>query len=405
MKILTLNSGSSSIKYQLFQMEEETVLTGGLVERIGLDESRVVHRLYGKDTPRKLVREIPIPNHEKGLEVIADLLVDPAHGAIDHTSEVEAVGHRVVHGGEHFSDTTLIDEEVLKTIRRLIPLAPLHNPHNLRGIEVAMKIFPEARQVAVFDTAFHQTLPPEAYRYAIPNHYYEKHGVRVYGFHGTSHHYVSKMAAKYLGKAPGETNLLTIHLGNGASITAVRAGESVDTSMGFSPLPGLMMGTRSGDIDPAVIFFMQKALGMDIDTIDALLNRESGFLGMTGSSDLRDILEKYKKGDRNAALALSLYTYRIKKYIGAYFAVLGRVDALVFTAGVGENSPYVRWHACEGLDALGISLDRQKNENPGDGITEIQSHRSRVKVLVIPTDEELEIARQVRSLIGSKRLL
>ena len=405
MKILTLNSGSSSIKYQLFDMDRETVLTGGLIERIGLEGGRIVHTRYDGGKRREITQETPVPNHEKGLRIIVEFLTDPEHGTIAHTSEVDVVGHRVVHGGEHFSATTLIDDDVLETIRRLIPLAPLHNPPNLRGIEVAMKLFPHARQVAVFDTAFHQTMPPEAYRYAIPNVYYEKHHIRVYGFHGTSHRYVAGIAARHLGKAPAETNLITAHLGNGASITAVKGGESVDTSMGFSPLPGLMMGTRSGDIDPAVIFYLRESLGLHVNDIDALLNRESGLLGMAGSSDLRDVLKKYEKGDRNAALALSLYTYRIKKYIGAYCAVLGHVDALVFTAGIGENSPYVRWHACEGLDTLGISLDRRKNEAPVKGVTEIQSRRSRIKVLVVPTDEELEIARQARALIDSTKSL
>ena len=405
MKILVINSGSSSIKYQLFDMTRKEVMTSGLIERIGLENGRVVHRRYNGGEEREVAKETSVPNHEEGLRIIADLLVDPEHGAITHTSEVDAVGHRVVHGGEHFSATTLINEEVLETIRRLIPLAPLHNPPNLEGIEVAMKIFPQARQVAVFDTAFHQTMPPEAYRYAIPNSFYTEHGVRVYGFHGTSHRYVARMAAEYLGKPLGETNLITAHLGNGASITAIRNGKSVDTSMGFSPLPGLVMGTRSGDIDPAVIFYMANGLGMSMDEIDTVLNKKSGLLGLAGSSDLRDILKKNEGGDSEAALALSLYTYRIKKYIGAYLAVLGRVDALVFTAGVGENSPYIRWHACEGLTRLGISLDREKNEAKIRGITEIHGNDSSVSVLVIPTNEELEIALQTEALIKTAKTL
>ena len=405
MKILVINSGSSSIKYQLFDMASKEVMTSGLIERIGLENSRVVHHLYNGGKKREVAKEISVPNHEKGLRIIADLLVDPEHGAITHTSEVDAVGHRVVHGGEHFSATTLIDAEVLKAIRRLIPLAPLHNPPNLEGIEVAMKIFPQARQVAVFDTAFHQTMPPEAYRYAVPNNFYTEHGVRVYGFHGTSHRYVARMAAEYLGKPLEEMNLITAHLGNGASITAIRNGKSVDTSMGFSPLPGLVMGTRSGDIDPAVIFYMAKGVGMSMDEIDTVLNKKSGLLGLAGSSDLRDILKKNEEGNPDAALALALYTYRIKKYIGAYLAVLGQVDALVFTAGVGENSPYIRWHACEGLSHLGISLDREKNEAKIKGITEIHNIESPISVLVIPTNEELEIALQTKALIETAKPL
>ncbi|RTZ93726.1 MAG: acetate kinase [Deltaproteobacteria bacterium] len=405
MKILVINSGSSSIKYQLFDMDRKAVLTGGLIERIGLEAGRVIHRRHTDGEVSEVVKECPIPNHEEGLRFIANLLIHPDHGVLSDTSEIDVVGHRVVHGGEHFSATTLIDGEVLNTIRRLIPLAPLHNPPNLMGIEVSMKIFPHAKQVAVFDTAFHQTMPPEAYRYAIPNALYRDHGVRVYGFHGTSHRYVSRMAARHLGTPLGDTNLITAHLGNGASITAVKNGCSVDTSMGFSPLPGLVMGTRCGDIDPAVIFYLEKAHGMTVDDIDTLLNKESGLLGVGGSSDLRDILAKHAKRDPDATLALSLYVYRIKKYIGAYMAILGRVDALVFTAGVGENSPYIRWHACKDLEHLGIVIDKDKNNTKREGIFEIHAGQSRVKVLVIPTNEELEIATQAQALIDSANSL
>jgi acetate kinase len=399
MIILVINSGSSSIKYQLFDMDKKSVLTGGLIERIGLETGCITHRVFSGREKREVVKELSVSDHEEGFRLVAALLTDPELGVISDTSEVDAVGHRVVHGGEDFSATTLIRKEVLETIKRLIPLAPLHNPSNLKGIEVAMKIFPEAGQVAVFDTAFHQTMPPEAYRYAIPTTFYAEHGVRVYGFHGTSHRYVSRMAAQYLGKNADEANLITAHLGNGASIAAIRKGKSIDTSMGFSPLPGLVMGTRSGDIDPAVIFHLAKTLGLTMNEIDSVLNKKSGLLGVGGSSDLRDILRQNDKGDEKASLAISLYVYRIKKYIGAYLAILGETDALVFTAGVGENSPYVRWHACKDLGHLGIVLDEEKNRRPGRGITEIQARQSLIKVLIVPTNEELEIARQTQEII------
>ncbi len=386
-------------------MPSKTVLTGGLIERIGLENSRIVHRRFDGCGTRETIEEIPVPNHEEGLNIIAEYLGDKEHGVITHTSEVDAVGHRVVHGGEHFHDTILIDEEVIETIRRLIPLAPLHNPPNLEGIEVAREIFPEAVQVAVFDTAFHQTMPPEAYRYAIPNSFYTEHGVRVYGFHGTSHRYVARMAAEYLGKPLEETNLITAHLGNGASISAIQNGRSIDTSMGFSPLPGLVMGTRCGDIDPAVIFYLAESLDMPMKEIDALLNKKSGLLGLTGSSDLRDVLEKAEEGNPQAILALDMFVYRIKKYIGAYLAILERVDALVFTAGIGENSPVVRWRVCQGLENLGISIARERNEKKREGISEIHAAESRVKILVVPTDEELEIALQVQALLESHKPL
>jgi acetate kinase len=300
----------------------------------------------------------------------------------------------VVHGGERFSQPTIIDEVVKAKIKELSTLAPLHNPANLEGIQVAAEIFAHAPQVAVFDTAFHQTMPPAAYRYAIPNELYEVHAIRAYGFHGTSHLFVTKAAANYLGQPAEKTNLITAHLGNGCSITAVRGGQSVDTSMGFSPLAGLVMGTRSGDIDPAVIYYLGVQLKMSFEDIDKLLNKESGLLGMTGKIDLRDIQARQAAGDPTAQLALDLYTYRIKKYIGAYMAVLGRINALVFTAGVGENSAYVREQACQGLDNLGIILDRQKNEAGISTIREIQADHSPIKILVVPTNEEMEIAHQ-----------
>lgn len=399
MKILVINSGSSSIKYQCFDMTDQSVLATGLVERIGEPTGRLSHRPAGGAA---VERDGVIASHRAGLAQVAALLLDAVHGVIESPDEITAVGHRVVHGGERFSAPTVIDEEVRQTIRDLSPLAPLHNPPNLVGIEVATELFPNAVQVAVFDTAFHQTMPPEAYRYAIPAALYDEHKIRAYGFHGTSHQYVAEVAAQHLGKPLADTNVITVHLGNGCSITAVRGGLSVDTSMGFSPLPGLIMGTRSGDIDPAVVFFLHDKLGKSVGDIDNLLNKRSGLLGLTGANDLRDIQRRHEDGDEAATLALTMYTYRIKKYIGAYFAVLGRVDAVVFTAGVGQNSALVRALVCDGLAGLGIRLDAARNEaRNGDDVREIQADDSAARVLVIATNEELEIARQTVSVIRS----
>ena len=398
MKILVINSGSSSIKYQLFEMPGSTAVAGGLVERIGEPAGRV---LYWSQAGARVEREMPIADHRQGLTQVVELLLDGQDGVIGSAGEITAVGHRVVHGGEKFSQPTVIDAEVMDTIRELIPLAPLHNPANLSGIEVAREIFPEAAQVAVFDTAFHQTMPPRAYRYAIPNALYEEQHIRVYGFHGTSHLYVSKMAMAHLGKPAADTNLISIHLGNGASMTAVAGGKSIDTTMGFSPLPGLIMGTRSGDIDPAVIFYLSERLEMSVPEIDRLLNKQSGLLGLTGANDVRDIQARREAGDAAATLALEMYAYRVKKYIGAYTAVLGRVDAVIFTAGVGQNSPAVRRLVCANMESLGIVLDEAKNAAGATGpVTEIQGENGRVKILIIPTNEEREIASQTYALVG-----
>ncbi len=388
MKILVINSGSSSIKYRLFDIEEKSVLAVGIVERIGLETGRIKHTIGQQE----IVRELHIADHGQGLREMNALLTDAEIGVIADPAEITAVGHRVVHGGEKFSQPTRIDAEVIAVIRDLIPLAPLHNPANLQGIEVAMQVFSQAAHVAVFDTAFHQTMPPASYRYAIPNSYYTEHGIRVYGFHGTSHAYVAEKAAEYLAKPLAETNVITAHLGNGASITAVKNGQSLDTSMGFSPLAGLMMGTRSGDLDPAVVFYMADKFGMSPEEINQTLNKKSGLLGICGSSDVRDILDRQNAGDEQARLALEMYTWRIKKYIGAYTAALGRVDALVFTAGIGENSPEIRRESCAGLENLGITLDDAKNNAPSGEVSEISVPNSRVKILVIPTNEELRIA-------------
>jgi acetate kinase len=408
MKILVINSGSSSIKYQLFDGGKMIPMASGLVEKIGEPSSRIKHSAIAipQSTTRTL-EDLQIPDHRTGLSYMVDLLMDVEIGVITSPDDITAVGHRVVHGGERFSQPTIITGEVLETIETLIPLAPLHNPANLTGIQVAQELFPAATQVAVFDTAFHQTIPAAAYRYAVPNALYEEHGVRVYGFHGTSHLYVTKQAIAHLGKPAAETNLITAHLGNGCSITAVKGGHSIDTSMGFSPLAGLIMGTRSGDIDPALPYFLGTSLDMSFAEIDHLLNKESGMLGLTGQNDLRDIEARQENGDPDAQLALDMYAYRIKKYIGAYSAILGHLDALVFTAGVGEKSSVVRALVCQGLENLGIRLDLQKNERGAAGyVTEIQAAgadgegSSIVKILIIPTNEELEIANQTKEVIS-----
>ncbi len=401
MNILVINSGSSSIKYKLFEGDALQLVAAGLVERIGLEGSRVLHTLFDEGGKRQIVRTAPIPDHQTGLSLVASLLTEPGLAVIDHPDEIDAVGHRVVHGGEYFSETVVIDEEVIRAIRELSPYAPLHNPANLEGILVARQIFTSAVQVAVFDTAFHQTLSPQAYRYALPNDLYVSHGIRVYGFHGTSHLYVSKQAAAWLQKPLSEVNLITAHLGNGASMAAIKQGLSVDTTMGFTPLPGLMMGTRSGDIDPAIIFYLARNLQLSLEAIDRLLNKESGLLGIAGNSDVRDVIQHMEEGDAQARLALDMYTYRIRKYIGAYMAVLGHVDALVFTAGVGENSPYIRAQSCAGLEPLGIILDEAKNQARAQDVLPIHADKSKVSILVIPTNEELEIAQQTMSILTS----
>ncbi|RLD21027.1 MAG: acetate kinase, partial [Bacteroidetes bacterium] len=323
MKTLVINTGSSSIKYQLFHMPEGEVLCAGLIEKIGEETGHIKHKKEVNGKIEELNAELPILNHEAGMEKLAELLTDSNYGVLENTDEVELVGHRVVHGGEAFSKTRIITEEVKKTIDELSNLAPLHNPPNLIGINMAEKVFTKAQQIAVFDTAFHQTLPEQAYRYAIPNSFYTENGIRVYGFHGTSHRYITKQAAKLLSKPLESTSIISIHLGNGASMAAVKNGQSIDTSLGMTPLPGLVMGTRSGDIDPAIIFYLNEELGMPIKKIKNLLNKDSGMKGLTGNNDLRQITEDAENGDKEAQLALEIYTYRIKKYIGSYLAVIG----------------------------------------------------------------------------------
>lgn len=392
MKIVIINSGSSSIKYQLIDMPTQDVICSGMIDRIGLDTSNFTYKT-NKDSIEDI---LAIPNHKVGLEKISTLLLDEKVGVIQSTAEIEAVGHRVVHGGASFSDTVLITEEVKEKIKQLFELAPLHNPANLEGIVVAEEVFPSAKQVAVFDTAFHQTMPEVAYRYAIPNYLLTENKIRAYGFHGTSHKYVSEKAISFL-----EINgkIISVHLGNGCSITAIKDGKSVDHSMGFGPMNGLIMGTRSGDIDQSVVFYMVNTLGYDLNEVNTVLNKQSGMLGITGLSDLRDIEANAEKGDLNCQLALDMNVYRIKKYIGAYAAAMNGVDAIVFTAGIGENSSYIRKSVCKDMEFLGIELDEAKNEIRSKEIREINTVNSKTKVLVVPTNEELEIANQVYDLI------
>jgi len=396
--IFVINSGSSSIKYQLFTMPSTQPVCTGLVERIGQDGATITHKTFaGKETSNTFTFDIP--DHATGLNKVNELLTDPELGVIKNTDEITVVGHRIVHGGEAFSTTTVITPEVKDELKKTFQLAPLHNPPGYLGVEVAENIFKNATQVAVFDTAFHQTMPAHAYRFALPNTYYTDHNIRSYGFHGTSHKYVSEQANAYLDKA--DSKLISIHLGNGCSITAIKNGQSVDTSMGFGPLSGLIMGTRTGDIDPTVVFYLVNTLGYDIEQVSNLLNKQSGMLGLTGYSDMRDITKAMNEGDENAKLAYALYAYRIKKYIGSYTAALNGLDAIIFTAGVGENDALVRQLVCEDMDYLGIQLDNSLNTTRKPGLREINMPQSKVKVLVIPTNEELEIAEQCYNLINS----
>ena len=400
MKILVINSGSSSIKYRLFEMPDKTVLASGVMEQIGEAQSRLTHYTRNrKGQMEEIINSESVADHQQGFQLIGSVMGES--GALQDTAELSGIGHRVVHGGEEFTEPTLIDEKVIDTIHRLSPLAPLHNPANLLGIEVAMQSAPQVPQVAVFDTAFHQSIPIHAFRYAIPQDLYEAHQVRRYGFHGTSHAYVTKQAATLLDRPLNELNLITLHLGNGASAAAVKGGKSIDTSMGMTPLEGLIMGTRCGDIDPAIIFYLKRKTGQARDEVEDILNKESGLKGICGENDMRQIEELAQSGNPQAQLAIEMVCYRIKKYIGAYYAVLGRLDALVFTAGIGEKSPLIRAGACQGLSHLGIEIDPEKNNQKSKKAFEIQKRDSRVKVLVIPTNEELEIAEQTVSCIDS----
>lgn len=394
MNILVINAGSSSIKYQLIEASTETVKCSGQVERIGFTDAIFTH----KKQDQKFQETISILDHVEGMNKISSALLDENIGVIKDVSEIAAVGHRVVHGGSRFTETTLINEDVKTSIRALFDLAPLHNPPNLTGIEIAEKIFPSAKQIAVFDTAFHQSLPQEAYQYAIPNKYLVESKIRAYGFHGTSHKYVSEKAIQYLNKE--SSKIITIHLGNGCSMAAVKDGKSIDTSLGFGPMNGLVMGTRSGDVDQSVIFYMYNKLGMSMEKINQTLQKESGMMGLTGFSDLREIENAAQEGNQDCLNALKIAAYRIKKYIGSYAAALNGLDAIVFTAGIGENSEMMRKLVCENLDYLGIGINPEKNRLKTTSIREIQRESDATKVLVIPTNEELEIAKQSYQLLS-----
>ena len=395
MKVLVINSGSSSIKFQLLDMTDESVLASGLVERIGEPEGLIKCELRPGTGNEEVIKiQEPVPNHQHGMRKAVDLLTDEEKGVIADRAEIGAVGHRVVHGGEEFHQPTLVTDEVIAAIEKCVPLAPLHNPANLDGIRVARELFPEAPQIAVFDTAFHQSIPPHAYHYALPYEMYEKHRVRRYGFHGTSHMFVAGECAKLMGKKPEELNIITVHLGNGCSMTAVEKGRSIDTTLGLTPLEGLVMGTRSGDVDPAIYAFLARNCGMDIDAIDTMLNKESGLKGLCGLNDMRDIHEAIARGDERARLALDVQTYRNRKYIGAYMAALGKVDAIVFTAGIGENDDIVREKSVAGLEPFGIVMDKKVNAQRVKKPLLLSTKDSRVQIWGIPTNEELAIARQ-----------
>ncbi|MGR8008211.1 acetate kinase [Streptomyces hypolithicus] len=397
-RVLVLNSGSSSVKYQLLDMSDSSRLAAGLVERIGEETSRLVHTPLAHGTDRR-EHTAPIADHEAALKAVAEELSRDGLGL--DSPELAAIGHRVVHGGLRFSAPTVIDDEVLAEIERLVPVAPLHNPANITGIRTARALRPDLPQVAVFDTAFHTTIPESAARYAIDVETADAHRIRRYGFHGTSHAFVSRETAKLLGKDPSDVNVIVLHLGNGASASAVRGGECVETSMGLTPLEGLVMGTRSGDIDPAVVFHLKRVAKMTDDEIDVLLNKKSGLIGLCGDNDMREIRRRIDEGDRQALLAFEIYIHRLKKYIGAYYAVLGRVDAVVFTAGVGENAAPVRAAAITGLEELGLAVDADLNAVRADSARLISPGYARVAVAVVPTDEELEIARQTYALVLS----
>ena len=396
MKVLVINCGSSSLKYQLIDMETENSLAQGLVERIGIEGSVLTQKVEGKD---KYIVKTPMKNHKEAIEIVLKALVDGEHGVIKSMDEITAVGHRVVHGGEKYASSVLITDEVKKSIEECYKLAPLHNPPNMIGIEACEELMPNTPMVAVFDTAFHQTMPKEAFLYALPYELYSENGIRKYGFHGTSHMYVSNKVAEVMGKDIKDLKIVTCHLGNGASLCAVKNGVSIDTTMGFTPLDGIVMGTRSGSIDPAIVLYLINELKYSAEDVNTLLNKKSGVLGISGvSSDFRDIEDAAAKGDERAILALDIYHYRIRTQIGAYAAAMGGVDAIVFTAGVGENGPETREACLEGLEFLGVKVDKEKNNVRGK-VREISTEDSTVKAFVIPTNEELVIARDTKNLV------
>lgn len=395
MKVLVVNAGSSSIKYQVFDMTDESVLAKGLVDRVGIPGTTLEHKPTGKD---EVVIKKDLPDHTEGMKLVLDVLVNPEYGCIKSMDEIGAVGHRVVHGGEEFAGSVVIDDHVKKVIKDCFEIAPLHNPPNLMGIEACQALMPNVSHVAVFDTAFHQTMEPDNYMYALPYEVYEKYRVRRYGFHGTSHFYVSHRAAEMLGKPYEECKIITLHLGNGASMAAVKGGKVVDTSMGFTPLEGLVMGTRSGDIDPAIVFYLMEKLEMNTKEANNYFNKKAGMLGLSGvSNDLRDILEAAKAGNERAQIALDVYYNKVKGYIGNYMAKLNGCDCLVFTAGVGENGYDVRECICSNLDFLGVKMDNEKNKVRGKEV-DVATADSKVRIFVIPTNEELVIARDTMTM-------
>ena len=399
MKVLVINAGSSSLKYQLIDVDTKDVIAKGLVDRIGISDSNVIYKPAMGKTGFAVVRDVK--DHTEAIRLVIDAMLDPVNGVIKSMDEIDAVGHRVVHGGEKFTAPVLINDAVMETIETLTDLAPLHNPANMMGIRACREIMPNAPMVAVFDTAFHQTMPAEAYIYALPYDAYTDNMVRRYGFHGTSHNYVSKVAVEMLGKPAEETKIVTCHLGNGSSIAAVKGGKCIDTSMGLTPLEGVPMGTRCGDIDPAIVLYLMKKLNLNVNEMDAYLNKKSGVLGISGiSSDMRDIEAAAKQGNERAELALATLAYKVKKYIGAYVAAMDGVDAIVFTAGVGENAANIRERIISGLGYLGVVPDYELNSNcPRGQNVEISKPESSVKVFVIPTDEEMMIATQTAELV------
>lgn len=397
MKILVINCGSSSLKYQLINMENEGVLAQGLVERIGIEGSILTQKVNGE----KYIIKEPMENHKDAIKLVLEALVDEKHGVIKNMDEISAVGHRVVHGGEKYSKSVLVDEDVMVYLEECVKLAPLHNRPNIIGIEACKALMPNTPMAVVFDTAFHGTMPKEAYSYALPYELYKENGIRKYGFHGTSHKYVSGKVAEVLGKDIKDLKIVTCHLGNGVSLTAVKDGKSIDTTMGFTPLAGMPMGTRSGDIDPAIVIYLIKELGYSVDEVNEILNKKSGILGISGlSSDFRDVRDAaYKKGDERSLLAIDIYTYKIRTQIGAYAAAMGGLDVIVFTAGIGENADMIREGCLKNLEFLGVYLDKEKNKQNGE-IAEISKDDSKVKVFVIPTNEELMIAKETMELLN-----
>jgi len=401
MKILVINAGSSSLKYQLYDMKDESVLAKGRVERIGTESAIVTHEPTGKPGVREVSE---ILDHVTAVRRVLDLLLHKEHGVVSSIAEIEAVGHRVVHGGETFKESVLVSDEVKRGIRDLFDLAPLHNPAAMMGINAVEQNMPNMPQAVVFDTAFHQTMPRHAYLYPIPMTLYRRHKIRRYGFHGTSHFYVSERAAELIGKPIAELKMVTCHIGNGASCAAISGGISVDTSMGLTPLEGLMMGTRSGDIDPAVVPFVMSKEELTLSEVNSMLNKHSGMLAISGfSGDMREIVEAMEEGDKNAKLAFDMFCYRLRKYVGAYAAAMNGLDALVFTAGIGENSPHVRKAVCDGLMFLGLELDEAANRRSSKDARFISTPESRVKVLVVPTNEELIIARDTFRLVSERK--